>query len=73
MNDHQTTWVAPLKVNRTKPLVRDRIDKIRRLVDEGLSHAAIAHRLGLSRSSVLNALRASRAIDDAAAGHREPR
>jgi IS30 family transposase len=60
MNDHQTPWVAPLKVNRTKPLAKDHADEIRKLVDEGLSHAAIGQRLGLCRSSVVKALRASR-------------
>jgi IS30 family transposase len=67
-------WVGALKVARpSRPLVADRAAEIRRLSDTGLSAPAVARRLGLCVSSVHRVLRASRALDDAAAGHGEPR
>jgi hypothetical protein len=51
----------------------ERADEIKRLVDSGFSQPAVVKRLGLCVSSIRKVLRASRSLDDAAAGRREPR
>jgi hypothetical protein len=54
-------WVSALKVARpTKPQVKEHAAEIRRLANAGLSHPAIARRLGPCVSSIRKTLRASR-------------
>jgi DNA invertase Pin-like site-specific DNA recombinase len=52
------SWISPLKVGRraSRPTVEADAIEVRRLAAAGLSRAAIAHRLGIGKSTVYRLL-----------------